>query len=72
MAIDKESTGMPEVDLTRRTTKVNLSMIVAIGVFYAIAFGVLLFLAARHPAANSGEADGTAPAARTAPGQASP
>lgn len=40
MSIDKESDGVPEVDVTRRTTKVNLSMIVGVGAF--MAFGVML------------------------------
>jgi hypothetical protein len=43
MAIDKESSGVPEVDLKRRTTKVNLSIIVAVGIFYAIGFGLLIW-----------------------------
>jgi hypothetical protein len=45
MAIDKESSGRPEVDLKRRTTKVNLTIIVAVGVFYAIGYGLLVWFA---------------------------
>lgn len=37
MSIDKESDGVPEVNVHRRTTKVNLWMIVAILVFFAVA-----------------------------------
>lgn len=36
MSIDKESNGVPEVDLSKRTTKVNLSVIVAVALFLAI------------------------------------
>jgi hypothetical protein len=46
MAIDKDSNGVPEVDLSRRTTKVNLWMIVAVGVFFVIT-GVAVFYFAR-------------------------
>lgn len=45
MAIDKESDGVPEVDLSRRTTKVNLWMIVAIGLFFVITGLVVYFFA---------------------------
>ena len=37
MSIDKESSGFPEVNVHRRTTKVNLSIIVAILVFFIVA-----------------------------------
>jgi hypothetical protein len=40
MSIDKESDGVPEVDLSKRTTKVNLSVIVAVGLF--LGFGALM------------------------------
>jgi hypothetical protein len=36
MSIDKDSDGVPEVDLSKRTTKVNLSVIVAVVVFFVI------------------------------------
>jgi hypothetical protein len=36
MSIEKESTGRPEVDLGKRTTKVNLSVIVAVALFMAL------------------------------------
>lgn len=41
MAIDRQSNGIPEVDLHRRTTKVNLVMIVGVGLFYLLTFGLL-------------------------------
>jgi hypothetical protein len=42
MSIDKESNGVPEFDAGRRTTKVNISMIVAVGLFFV--FGIIAFL----------------------------
>jgi hypothetical protein len=33
MSIDKQSTGLPEINVRKRTTKVNLWMIVAVMVF---------------------------------------
>jgi hypothetical protein len=44
MAIDKESSGLPEVDFERRTTKVNLWIIVAVGVFYLAMAGVMYWI----------------------------
>lgn len=35
MSIDKTSSGLPEVDVQRRTTKVNLSVIIAVFLFLA-------------------------------------
>jgi hypothetical protein len=46
MAIDKDSNGVPEVDVSRRTTKVNLWMIVAVAVFFIIT-GIIVFNFAR-------------------------
>jgi hypothetical protein len=45
MAIDKESTGLPEVDFERRTTKVNLWIIVAVGAFFVAMGAVITWLA---------------------------
>ncbi len=36
MSIDKESNGLPEVNVHRRTTKVNLWMIAAVVFFFAL------------------------------------
>ncbi len=67
MAIEKESSGLPEIDPHRKTTKVNLSMIVAIGLFYAAMFAAVFFLMHRH----SGETKGnSAPPTETAPAKA--
>ena len=44
MAIDKESTGLPEFDTKRATTKVNLAIIVAAALFYALTFAVVFYL----------------------------
>lgn len=45
MAIDKESDGVPQVDFGRRTTKVNLWMVVAIVVFFALCVGLVMHYA---------------------------
>jgi len=47
MSIDKESHGFPEVNLQRRTTKVNVSMIAAVLLFFAVALGIGLWVAMR-------------------------
>jgi len=39
MSIDKESSGLPEVNVHRRTTKVNLWMIAGIFMFLIAAVG---------------------------------
>jgi hypothetical protein len=41
MSIDKESSGMPEVDIHRRTTKVNLSIVIGIAIFFAAMFALV-------------------------------
>jgi hypothetical protein len=48
MSIDKESTGMPEIDVHRRTTKVNLATILGIIVFFVIAAFAILWAARRY------------------------
>lgn len=47
MSIDKESNGVPEVDFRRKTTKVNLWIIIAIGLFY-IGAGVAIYWFKKH------------------------
>jgi hypothetical protein len=47
MSIDKESDGMPEVDVSKRTTKVNLSVIVAVGLFMAVGAILIWWLGQR-------------------------
>ena len=49
MSIDKETNGVPEIDPRKRTTKVNLSMIVAIGLFMAVGTFVMWWLSRRGP-----------------------
>jgi hypothetical protein len=48
MSIDKESNGVPEVDLHKRTTKVNLSVIVAVVVFFVIGGMAMWWWVANH------------------------
>ena len=49
MSIDKESDGVPEVDLSKRTTKVNLSVIIGVGLFLGIGAFIIWWLMARGP-----------------------
>lgn len=46
MSIDKESTGLPEVNVRKRTTKVNLSIIGGVVLFLVIMGAVVAWLAA--------------------------
>ncbi len=48
MSIDKESNGVPEVDLSKRTTKVNLAVVAAVGLFLAIGAVAMWWLAGRE------------------------
>lgn len=41
MSIDKNSSGFPEMDPHKATTKVNLWMVVGVLVFFAITAGVV-------------------------------
>lgn len=51
MSIDQESTGVPEIDPGRRTTKVNLWMIVMVGLF--LLAGIIAIIAfSRHHGAS--------------------
>ena len=54
MAIDQESTGIPEFDAGRPTTKVNLFMIFAVLVFLGVMAALLLHFArtTHNPQAN--------------------
>lgn len=59
MSIDKESNGLPTVNVHRRTTKVNLWMVAAILFFFAVMAGMAFWVsrdakdaAPASPAAN--------------------
>ena len=45
MSIDKHSNGLPEVNVHKKTTKVNLSVIAGVLVFFAIMGGILYWFA---------------------------
>lgn len=45
MGIDKESSGIPEVDPHRVTTKVNLTIVIAVALFLVACFVIVYFLA---------------------------
>jgi len=48
MSIDRNSSGFPEVDPRRRTTKVNFSIVVGIAVFFGAMFAVAWWFATSH------------------------
>ena len=48
MSIDKGSNGMPEIDVHKRTTKVNLSIVIGIALFFATMAIVIVWLWASH------------------------
>jgi hypothetical protein len=41
MSIEKESSGLPEMDVHKRTTKVNLSIVIGLLIFFAAMFGLV-------------------------------
>ena len=45
MSIDKQGTGVPEFDLHRRTTKVNLATMVAVVLFFVLVGAVMFWFA---------------------------
>lgn len=47
MSIERESTGLPEVDTRRATTKVNLAIIAAVTLFLLGMTGLVLWLSNR-------------------------
>lgn len=49
MSIDKESSGIPEVNVHRRTTKVNLWMIVGILVFFIVGGAAAFWISQKTP-----------------------
>jgi hypothetical protein len=48
MSIEKESSGLPEVNVHKKTTKVNLSIIAGVGLFFLIMGAVVVWLWASH------------------------
>ncbi len=44
MSIDKESNGLPEMDVRRRHTKVNLGLVGGVLLFFVVAGAVTLWL----------------------------
>jgi len=48
MSIDKEGSGLPQVNVHRRTSKVNISMVAAILVFFAVAAAVAFWVSRRE------------------------
>jgi hypothetical protein len=49
MSIEKESTGFPEVNVHKRTTKVNLGIVIGVAGFFAAMAGVIWWFWSRNP-----------------------
>lgn len=45
MSIDKESSGVPEINVHKRTTKVNFSIVIGVAIFFAVMFSVVWWFA---------------------------
>jgi hypothetical protein len=45
MSIDRNSSGFPEVDTRRRTTKVNMGVVIGVLLFFAAMIGVAWWFA---------------------------
>lgn len=48
MSIDKDSNGLPEINVHRRTTKVNFSIVIGVALFFAITFAAVWWFAWSH------------------------
>jgi hypothetical protein len=48
MAIEKDSSGLPEVNVRKQTTKVNLGVIAGVLLFFIITVSVVVWLAANR------------------------
>lgn len=48
MAFDKESAGLPLVQPQKKTTQVNIGIVVAVMVFFTVV-GIVLWNISRHP-----------------------
>ncbi|HUR56477.1 MAG TPA: hypothetical protein VM029_02125 [Opitutaceae bacterium] len=44
MSIEKDSSGVPQVDVHRRTTKVNFSIVIGVGIFLAAMAALVAWL----------------------------
>ena len=49
MSIEKESSGLPEVNVHKRTTKVNFGIVIGVAIFFAAMSGVIWWLWSRNP-----------------------
>lgn len=49
MSIDKESSGIPEVNVHKRTTKVNLSIVVGVVLFFVVMGAVVVWMSVSNP-----------------------
>ena len=45
MSIERNSNGLPQVDVHKRTTKVNFSIVIGVAIFFAAMFAVVWWFA---------------------------
>ena len=48
MSIEKESSGLPEVDIHRRTTKVNFGTALGVSIFLIVEAIVIIWISRQH------------------------
>ncbi len=53
MSIDKDSSGFPQVNVHKRTSKVNLWMIASVLVFFAVTAAVAVWVSRRSAAPDA-------------------
>jgi hypothetical protein len=41
MSIERDSDGLPQVNVHKRTTKVNFSVVIGVAIFFAVTFAVV-------------------------------
>jgi hypothetical protein len=61
MPIDKNSTGLPEINVHKRTTKVNLWMVGSVLFFFAVMAGVAVWVSRERNHAAGSDAVGQRP-----------
>jgi hypothetical protein len=53
MGIDKESTGIPETNVSHKTTQVNMSLVIGVLLFFVIAIAIGVWASHRNGASST-------------------
>lgn len=48
MSIERDSSGLPQVDIHKRTTKVNFTIVIGVAIFFAAMAAVVWWFATRR------------------------